>query len=179
MSIEHAEHVLIHGQIFKWWEKEPYVRSGMSIQGAIEFRPASDEMKCHNCGEWFHNLGFHIRSHDENVAAYKLKHGLVVRTKLTSQETSAMFSEKIRAQGTREKRIAALRASTKTGVHQKRNDFESRNVKNKCNAQVLYTIRNFMIKFGREPVIRELKDMNLHPTQLKEWFDGKSLSEVY
>ncbi len=176
---EHAEHILIHGHVFKWEEKAPFVPCGVSIQGAIEYRPKTDEMRCHECGEWFSNLGSHVRVHDVSVATYKLTHGLVVRTNLTSQATRIKYRANIERQGSRERRINNLKACVKTGNRQKRVDFETRNARNKCNAQMLFTIKRFILANGRNPVIRELKDIGLHSTDLSKAFNGAKLDDIY
>ena len=90
-------HVLIRGHVFKWEEKEPFVQSGVSVAGAVEYDFANDKLRCHECGEWFLNLGSHIAQyHQMKTEEYRLKHGLNLyknRTALVSLAMSKALSK--------------------------------------------------------------------------------------
>lgn len=90
MSAEHAEHVVIQGDVFLYKDKAPFVGSGVSVAGALEYDHVEDKIKCHECGEWVRHLGVHLKRAEHNLTAreYKLKHGL--------KQTTALVSEKIR-----------------------------------------------------------------------------------
>ena len=83
-------HIIIAGTMFPWAEKAPYVRSGESVLGAVEYDEKADEIKCHECGRWFRALSPHLRDratrdrkgrirprpHAMSPKVYKVKHGL-------------------------------------------------------------------------------------------------------
>lgn len=86
-----AEHVLIRGKVLLYKQKAPFVSSGVSIKGAIEYDPVEDKLRCHECGDWFKNLGLHAaRAHGLPARAYKPKHGL--------RQGTALLNEKLRAE---------------------------------------------------------------------------------
>lgn len=69
--------VIIRGHVFDYAEKAPFVTSGKSVLGALEYNPETETVKCHECGEWFSSIGkhcFHI--HEIPAVDYKVKHGL-------------------------------------------------------------------------------------------------------
>src|SRR4051812_44274200 len=80
-----ATHVLIGGIVFPRAEKAPYVMSGHSVLGGLEYNEEKDRVKCHKCGNWFRRLGRHL-SQVEGISSsqYKRDHGLRQSTTLAS-----------------------------------------------------------------------------------------------
>lgn len=78
-----STHVLIRGHKFTYAEKSPFVRSGESLLGAIEYDEATDQTKCHECGEFFRGMGNHVKAHGISRFEYNTKHGLRVRSPLS------------------------------------------------------------------------------------------------
>jgi hypothetical protein len=75
-------HIIISGTMFPWAEKAPYVRSGESVLGAVEYDAKTDRIKCHECGEWEAHVGIHLKAHGDNAKAYRLRHGLNIGSPL-------------------------------------------------------------------------------------------------
>lgn len=92
-----ATHVIIGGMVFPWEAKAPYVASGYSILGGIEYIEALDLIRCHLCGEWFKRLPSHLRE-DEGVTVeqYKKSHGLAYSTVLKGAKLTAAIRSKPR-----------------------------------------------------------------------------------
>jgi hypothetical protein len=51
------ESVIIRGHVFPRAEKEPFVASGESLLGALEYNQETDQTKCHECGKMNGCLG--------------------------------------------------------------------------------------------------------------------------
>lgn len=79
--------VLMAGQLFTFAERAPFLSSGESIGGAIEYDEEHDQLRCHECGKWFTDIGTHLRHrHDLSAREYKIKHGLLLKTSLRSRK---------------------------------------------------------------------------------------------
>lgn len=87
-------YVIIRGQVFRWEEKAPFVSSGKSVHGAIEYDREAEKVKCHECGEWFRKIGIHIKnSHPiSSVPNYKSKHGIRRCSSLSTPDLRAQMS---------------------------------------------------------------------------------------
>lgn len=87
-----ATHVLIRGHVFTYAEKSPFVASGMSVLGALEYDEAADRLKCHECGMWVRGLGNHVRTHGMKRREYNRKHGMSASRALCTPGRSSKSS---------------------------------------------------------------------------------------
>jgi hypothetical protein len=79
-------YVILLGHVFNYEDKAPFVQSGQSIRGAIEYDKDNDKLKCHECGEWFDAIWSHsFQAHGIHSREYKVKHGLAQSASLVSQ----------------------------------------------------------------------------------------------
>ncbi len=177
------DHVLIRGFIFRAEEKAPFVKSGESIYGAVEYCMATDRLKCHECGVLFASLGNHIGhdAHDMDVREYKAKHGLRLQTSLVSVGArSARSTASIkRASGN----IAALRQKNPTRFKNQnkvptRNVSEAQNQKTQCQAQLEYKINRFAKRLGRTPTTEELRSIGIGISVMCRTFRVSTIREV-
>lgn len=73
-----TQHVIIMGHVFPYGEKAPYVRSGQSLFGALEYDQNRGLVKCHECGKFALRLGSHVAKAHGSVRDYKVRHGFRV-----------------------------------------------------------------------------------------------------
>jgi hypothetical protein len=150
--------VIIRGKIFLYKQKAPFVASGFSFQGAIEYDAESDKIRCHECGRWFRALTSHLKTDGISAREYKLKHGLTGRTALCNEATRVSISRSSAARGIGEKmrrvRLEALRTAPRPTTP--KHHYECRNERNKCAAQLIECIRLLARKLGRTPSEKDL-----------------------
>lgn len=79
-------HVRIGGEILFYASKAPYIVSGFSIAGAVEYDKEDDTLRCHECGGWIKHLGVHARLHNLTARQYKIKHGLHSSASLVNEK---------------------------------------------------------------------------------------------
>jgi len=156
--------VKIAGRIFMYHEKEPYVTSGESILGAIEFDDLKDVVKCHECGEWFKHLGSHVfRAHGILANDYKIKHGLSIRAALVSEETrikEIKAAKKRHAEGIYVGHVK----SGKRAKYVKRAghvSMETRNLRSECHAQIIKRLNALSLELGHSPTAAESRKAGL------------------
>jgi hypothetical protein len=157
------QYVRINGKTFLYKQKAPFSASGMSVFAAIEYDPEADKVRCHECGDWFEQLGKHFASaHGMTARNYKIKHGLNLN--------SAMVNEKIRISHSRSQaaRVAAdpekhrlilLKARMACAFRGRTNHrpfAEKRNERNTCPAQLIEKIKQAADHFGGTPTKKEL-----------------------
>lgn len=161
-----AEHVLIRNQTFFYKQKAPFIVSGMSVLGALEYDSAEDKVKCHECGEWFYALcGRHLRNHGLSHRSYKFKHGLSLRTALCGErlrETKIRKSHGWPAMKDPNIRAVAVRKALATKKEIRPIMYEQRNINGSCQAQILQAIRTKTAMLGRRPTTKELHGMGIH-----------------
>src|SRR5215831_15274387 len=99
MSRSKQRYVIIHGQVFRWEEKAPFVRSGRSLLGALEYDDETEALKCHQCGQRFKMLSQHIRQAHSSlgIGQYKAKHGLRMRSPLMAPRLREAHAARLRA----------------------------------------------------------------------------------
>jgi hypothetical protein len=148
--------VRINGKVFLYKQKAPFVPSGVSIQGALEYDEEEDKVRCHECGEWFEWMGPHVWfKHGMTARQYKIAHGLNL--------TSALINERgriARALGQASRGGEQLRGkSPRSGGRYTRRacNFESRNARGRCAAQLLDRIKHIALQLGRSPSQRDLE----------------------
>jgi hypothetical protein len=164
------EQVLIRGKCFLYRQKAPFVPSGHSVHGALEYNEAREKIRCHECGEWYQTLSQHLgKIHKISAAEYKDRHGLRRRTPLWAPTMSARMSQRIKALligggGFRIGQFAhipqAVRASVTTR-EAKAFPGEMRNEHGTCQAQILNRLRELSEKFGRTPSKTEIEASGL------------------
>lgn len=167
----HTEHVLIRGNVYKYAEKAPFVRSGVSVSGGIEYDAARDFLRCHECGEFFQNLGVHISLHEMSQEQYREKHGISRATPLANTRLRDIRRD-----------AAVARQQHKTGKQfckgNKRQTSSSYitvelvNARGNCKLQLLEKLSELAKKLGRTPTARELIDNNIPASALRNYFGG-------
>ena len=169
-----ATHIILSGLVFPWIEKAPYVMSGYSVLGGLEYNQAEEVVKCHECGEWFKELGTHVyRTHGLRAVAYKQERGLSNRSSL-----AAIGSRKLRAKNLRTRGLVG-NGGFKVGHPQygtTRYSPEVRNLRGACLAQLQHRARQLLIQLGRVPTAADFRAAGLHHAVIKNAF-GVSLRQ--
>ncbi len=175
---------MIRGFIFRSEEKAPFVKSGESIYGAVEYCMQTDRLKCHECGVLFASLGNHVGSdaHHMDAREYKAKHGLRLQTSLVSLH--ARSARSVASIGRKAGNIAALRqrepAKFQPGQNKNptRNQAEEKNEKTQCQAQLEYKINRFAKRLGRTPTTAELTSIGIGISIMLRTFRVNNIREV-
>ena len=165
-------HVIVCGQVFPWAEKAPYVMSGHSVLGALEYNQEQEIVKCHECGDWFKELGVHAyRAHGIKAAVYKSERGI-------------SFGSSLSAIASRKKRAKSLRKRGLVGKHPFKRGHEPhgnahyspevRNLHMVCKAQLMHKTRELALRLKRTPTAEELRQAGMHHGTIKKQF-GLSL----
>ncbi len=159
--------VIIRGYIFDYEEKAPFVLSGKSTLGALEYEPETDRTKCHECGEWARSLAHHVRrAHSLNRKDYNVKHGLRRSSALSGMKRRNNHSIASRAMNN----IGKATATASAVAQAKRNtggtrpagpQLEVRNLNARCMAQVTFRLMTLAAQLGHTPTPRERKDAGL------------------
>lgn len=182
--------VIIRGHIFDYEEKAPFMPSGVSVLGAIEYDEDRDLVRCHECGEWLEIISQHaLTLHKISPRDYKIKHGLRLKTSLASrrvaQRRSEVLKEINRERGGVPVQIsAAVRhqaiSQLKNRPRKKRlpNRWEERNERGSCHAQIIFRIQQISAKLGHTPTHSELKSNGLLPDSIRQAFRVTSLNKV-
>jgi hypothetical protein len=161
-------HVIVCGQVFPWAAKAPYVMSGNSTLGALEYNEAQDVVKCHECGEWYKELGVHAyRTHGIKAATYKADRGISFGSSL-----SAIGSRKLRAKSLRKRGLVGKHTFKKGHVPVGNGRFspEVRNLHMACKAQLMHKARQLAMQLNRTPTAEELRKAGLHHAVIKNIF---------
>lgn len=188
----HEEQVLIRGKVFLYKQKAPFVPSGKSVLGALEYREADDKVRCHECGEWFISLSQHLgKSHALLAADYKKRHGLNLTASLCGLRLSAVFSRRSKrtisqspispAQRSEWLRKAVIARADKYRGSTMRADSrasELRNESGTCQAQLLGKIREIAEKLGRTPTQADLHNGGISVRSAQLALGVHSLPEV-
>jgi hypothetical protein len=163
-------HVRIRNQIILYELKEPYVASGASILGALEYDQATDRVKCHECGEWFENLARHISGkHQIPIIEYKRTHGLRRRTCLWNEKMRTEAAARMESRGAamiKLRQAPFVRPTQPKGVIK----HEQRNVRSMCHAQVLDRMQKLGQELRRTPTNEELYAVGLNSGNLRRMF---------
>lgn len=185
MSTSAERRVLIRGCVFPYNEKAPFVASGKSVLGALEYCESSDMLKCHECGEWFENLGSHLQRHEISASEYKLRHGLnqrsglvglrLKRTLSVAGRGSSAASRFVRQPGliAAGHRTQSLNAELRKPRARKR---EKANIDGVCQAQLLYRIQIAAARLEHTPTCKELSSLKIHPSTLIDAFGSVELA---
>lgn len=189
--------VIIAGQVFPYTEKAPFVFSGMSVLGAIEYDSDEDLLRCHECGNWYGSLASHISlgEHDNmTVREYKQRHGLNYKTALLCFRQRAMRSTVARKHLPQVRKTLpkgntlgsshqSLERTTRTGaavlkVTVKRESAEARNKTSTCQAQIAFRLKSLAATLGRTPTGADIEQIGLSISTIFSVFGIAKLSEV-
>lgn len=161
-NLDDDRKVILRGEVFLYHPKAPFVPSGRSVFGALEYSETADKVRCHECGEWHRSLSSHLATHSLTAREYKDKHGLLRSAALWTPGLTARMSanmRKRRASGQCHGWLppANARLSLKGRVRA-----EVRNENNTCAAQILARVKALGDRLGRTPVESELRKDGLH-----------------
>lgn len=173
--------VMIQGHVFDYELKAPFIPSGVSVFGAVEYDFQKDKLRCHECGEWFASLAHHIAHgvHDISLREYKTKHGLRIMASLVSRSGAASRSKHSTERNSGN--IVSLRDRPEFSNRKqaaKRNLGEERNMDGRCAAQLSLKIKNLSREVKRTPTTAELKQRGISTSVLLRSFKVETLSEV-
>lgn len=137
--------VKINGKTFLYKQKAPFVASGVSILGAIEYDAVEDKLRCHECGQWFEFLASHVVSkHGMSARDYKRRHGLRLKAALVS-DRMRLANARFNSRTDNVARLALVRPEHELLVRAVRETrggrYEVRNERGTCAAQLLARIR--------------------------------------
>ena len=173
--------VMIRGQVFSYKEKAPFVPSGVSVFGAVEYDFAKDRLRCHECGEWFAGLSAHISfRHTLTLREYKVKHGLRLVTKLVSESIKDRLRRRAFDMQLHTLQFRSREEwSTNKGKSGPGPNFEARNEKGICTAQMSFKLLNLAKALGQKTLyIRDLKSLGIYLPQVLRAFDVKTWNEA-
>jgi hypothetical protein len=159
--------VIIRGHVFGYEEKAPFVASGCSVLGALEYDEDKGCVKCHECGEWFPCISWtHLKfKHKKTIRQYKERHGFNMGTALCTP----MFSEMRKIGSSKlgpEQRAHRTAVLIEAGREHKRVhgtnksnrglQLERSNIIGRCHSQMLWRIQVMAAELGRTPTSREI-----------------------
>lgn len=157
--------VIIRGHVFDYAEKAPYVTSGVSVLGALEFDPVANKVRCHECGYMSPFLATHIiKTHKMRVDDYKRKHGLGI--------TSAICSPKLREEFRARAKNGNQARLRRGGTYERTAgpNSELRNLRGSCQAQTLFRLQVLAATLGRTPTQVEMLRSGLDSGALAKLF---------
>jgi hypothetical protein len=168
--------VIIRRHVFDYADKAPFVASGESILGALEYDEPTDSIKCHECGVFVsQSLGEHLRwRHKMPAADYREAHGLATTSSLSTPSKRKANARKVTPafrQASRKARALALDAGFTKGPRRHRLS-ERRNESGRCQAQTLFRLQLLAADLGRTPTQLECEGAGLLPSRIKEYFGG-------
>jgi len=175
----HAEHVIISGKVSLYKVKAPFVESGKSVHGALEYDIASEHIKCHECGVFVACLANHIRyTHRITTRTYKLKHGLKLHSCLMGETARKIRSEtalRNAASMSRAELIAKMTSmsacrSSRDTSNKDHSLHESRNSKGHCREQLLEKLSKLGKDLGRTPTEKEFSNSGVSQKSLRFHF---------
>ena len=180
--------VIIGGSVHLYGAKAPYVKSGESIGGALEYRRSDDKVKCHECGKWMRAMGAHLTSaHGMTAREYKIKHGLRIKSALCGDRIRAEMSSNMSrlndaSGGTPLELDAELRWSATAALSMSggrgRVTLERRNLVSTCPAQLIERLRSLSSDLGRTPRLSDIEDAGLTINTVKYGLSVSSLGEA-
>lgn len=164
-----ATHVIYKRCVFDWLVKSvAFVPSGQSIQGALEYAKATEELRCHECGEWFSKLSWHIRNHGITVREYRKRHGLTTGARKTSLQSpglpKAVFPRELSHSFTKQERDKGRSSAIESRIAKSLSDdapTELANFRDICLAQIPNRLQMLAANLGRTPTAREIAGAGL------------------
>lgn len=167
--------IFVRGLVLPWIDKAPFVPSGMSVLGAVEYDRNTDKTKCHECGEWYSSLSCHIRGHKISATAYRKKHGITLKSKingLKAQEKQAQIAKN--RKGSKTFTVGHPRYGSGLGPPKGRPlSLEILNLEGKCQAQISAQLVALHAKLGRTPTANEIRAQGLRIATIESVFGAK------
>lgn len=176
-------YVIILNQVCDYEQKAPFVQSGESVFGALEYDPVrgngkagAGALRCHECGGWFQTLAHHIRKHDLSPKDYRHRHGISPRTSLSSpayaefhRQHSRKFSAHLALRNTVQSKAAFLarmnagRARLRASRGNLSQDYyhEDANLKGRCKEQLIARVKQIASDLGRTPTAKDFRALGL------------------
>lgn len=158
--------VIISGKVSLYKDKAPFVESGKSILGALEYDESSGMVRCHECGKMVLSLPRHLhQEHNIKARDYKIKHGLKIATCLYGEHTRNLMVEAAMRRSAGMPRRELLKKLTamshladhkKQGATLRKTRDSLRNERGMCRAQLLEKLNTLAVEFGRTPTQVEL-----------------------
>lgn len=172
--------VIIHGYVFSHSEKSPFVKSGESVLGALEYDDEQELVRCHECGLWYAGVANHVASHSMSTREYRLKHGLKSRSSLSAPSVrharAAAFKRTVSNPAFEVERISAVANSPtykeQRGVQSAKTTSESANQVGRCRVQTLFRVQTLAAQLGRTPTCNELFAAGINAPTLLKHFGG-------
>jgi hypothetical protein len=172
-SQDHATHVLIRGHVFLYAEKAPFVASGVSAMGAIEFNQADDTCRCHECGGYIRGLGNHIRRHGLKRRDYNLRHGLRRNTRLGPPSIAAKHRKCVGQNNHKAIHLANAATKLKRGTMPTfGHSHETLNLNARCRAQLFFRVQMLALKIGHTPTKGDMRAAGISASSIRRQFGG-------
>lgn len=165
--------VKIGNKVFLYEAKAPFSPSGKSLLGALEYRPESEEMRCHECGEWFVNLSRHLKAHRVTAREYKVQHGLKQSTALVSDGVRAVMSESAKRSnplGCVDMRSAMIGRKPSSPEVRKASAESGRNARGLCRLQILDKIKRMAALLGKTPRLEDMVGGGINYWDIRYYF---------
>lgn len=173
--------VIIRGHVFDYAEKAPFVVSGKSVLGALEYDDEADKIKCHECGTWVAGLGYHLKAHGMKAKEYRSRHGLnISRSPLAGRKICARKRIRNRIsydlQAARGTGICSaghtekLRANAESRRGSKQPRTEHANLVGRCRAQSLFRLQVLAAQLGRTPTTKEINGAGITGRAIQKLF---------
>lgn len=145
-------YVIMLGQVFRWEEKAPFVESGKSVEGAVEYDLDTGKCKCHECGEWYSRLDIHTSRSPAHPSPREYK----IARRLQLSRTIGLTRKNPHAKLHPGMRPGALsREIIQRGVASRRafpyRSHEKRNEQGTCLAQIITHLQAKAAELGRTP----------------------------
>lgn len=168
--IERAEHILLHRAVFRREDKEPFEKSGFSLLGALEYDQNTDNIRCHECGEFRRKLlPGHLATHDITGKDYRWKHGLHSGAPLcglfVKHDNNPSFRVPLPIEKLRELAEVARKARPQHGP-----SVETLNLRNRCRLQMIARLQKLAEEFHRTPTTTEILNSGLALSALRRCF---------
>lgn len=170
-----SSQVLIRGRLYPYKDKAPFVLSGVSVLGAIEYHHKLG-MRCHECGGWFRHLAGHLKAHSTTARKYKSTHGLLAETPLIHPDISIAIGKHSRMRNQVKRATVARSEDWQERAHTSRiyapKQHSRRNELGSCQVQILFRLRVAASQLGRAPTTREVSAFGLHAYSIRHAFGG-------
>jgi hypothetical protein len=144
--------IRIGSEIFFYEQKAPYVPAGKSFRGVLEWDDSADRVRCHECGEWFKDVGGHARqSHGITAREFKRKYGLRAHSALVNESLRVArikLGTALYARDPEQLRERAARARAAVSYHPGGDFTQYKNARSLCAAQILDRIRKLAASLG-------------------------------
>lgn len=149
----YAKHVLIMNQVWDAAAKAPFVPSGVSVLGAIEYDKERDLVRCHECGEWLARIGGrHLKKHAlASTQEYKVRHGLRAGTSLMNLALKRKLADNANLHLAGVRPGGGKRVRTKQFRSDSAGDMEKRNLYGRCQAQLVAKLQQLAAELDRTP----------------------------